>query len=597
VTRGLEKPAGAAAAALLAFVLPFRAEARETVKVEVHGLGGALGGLLENYSLKGSDVRQNVLSVLSIEDHRKDENLTEARIRGLHGKAPAEIRKALEPFGYFRPTIDAELTHESGEWRAVYRVDPGPPLRVGTADVTLTGPGENDPALAAAARAFPLRSGDVAVSPAYERGKEAIETAAAENGYLDAAFEESEIRVDLERYTADVVLRYETGPRYLFGPVRFEQHILDEKVIRGYVTWTEGEPISTKKLLELQNGLSSAPYFRRVEVVPRKDEAADLRVPIEVSLTPAKPFRFEVGAGYGTDTGPRGTFNTLLRRVNAHGDHADLKLTASGIEQSGILRYLVPGPYPRTDVYTFSVGYQHLNPETSTTKVFLTGVDRSQMRAKWRESFSLFYRREDYVVGVDRGTSNLLIPGAHWEKVVADDRIDARRGWRVSFLVQAAVKGVISDATFLRPDVTAKMIRSIGKANRVIGRAEVGYTATSDLRRLPPEYRFFAGGDQSIRGYGYRDVGPLDEEGNVVGGKILAVGSLELEHRFLPKWGVAVFVDGGNAMNALSEGWKTGAGAGVRWVSPVGPIRVDGAYGFDEPSKGWKLHVNIGPDL
>ncbi len=587
----------AAAIGLCASALPERADAGERIDVEVEGLGGALGGLLQNQSLKGTDVRQNVLSVLSIEDHRKDENLTEARVRRLHEEAPAEIRKALEPFGYFRPTIDAELTRDGDAWRAVYRVDPGPALSVASLELTITGPGEQDPDLRAAAAAFPLRRGEVVVSPVYERGKDAIETAAAEHGYLDGAFAENEIRVDLAAYTADVVLRYETGPRYLFGPVRFEQSILDPEVIRGYVTWTEGEPISTSKILELQNGLASAPYFQRVEVVPRKDEAQDRRVPIEVNLRPAKPFRFEVGAGYGTDTGPRGTFRTLVRRVNRHGDHAELNVRLSGIEQSGALRYLIPGPYPRTDVYTFSIGYERLEPETSNTRAFVTGIDRSQKRGTWKESFSLFYRRETYTVGVDSGTSNLLVPGAHWEKVVADDRIDAKNGWRTTFLTQTAVKGVVSDATFLTLDAAAKMIRSIGGGNRLIGRAELGYVATSELRRLPPQFRFFAGGDQSIRGYGYQHVGPLDEEGNVVGGKILAVASVELDHRFLPKWGAAVFVDGGNAMNAFSEGWKTGAGAGLRWISPIGPIRVDSAYGFDPPSRGWKLHVNIGPDL
>ncbi len=567
------------------------------LKVNVEGLGGALGGVLENYSLKGSDLKQNVLSILSIEDARKSKDLTEGRILKLHRDAPDEIRRALEPFGYYQPTVDASLTHEGDTWTALYRVDPGPALRVTSLDLQITGAGAQEPPFRVASAGFPLHEGDVVVSPAYERGKEAIESAAAENGYLDAAFRENAIRVDLARYTADVVLHYDTGPRYLFGPVRFDQNFLDPRVIEGYVTWKQGEPLNVQKLLELQNGLSSAPYFRRVEVVPARDQAQGLEVPIVVTLVAAKPRRYEFGAGYGTDTGPRGTARMLFRRVNRHGDHADATLRLSAIEQSVAARYQIPGPFPRTDVVTLSVGYAHLNPATSNTRAFVAGADRSQTRWGWRESLSLFYHRETYTIGVDKGTSSLLVPASSFERVIADDRIDTRNGYRVRLLLQGAAKGVLSNATFLQADVSGKYIRSLNIGNRLIFRGEVGDTVTSQFRQLPPIYRFFAGGDQSVRGYGYQRIGPADEQGHVIGGKVLTLGSIEFEHRFRPKWGVAAFVDAGTAANTFGSNFKKGAGIGVRWISPIGPVRIDGGYGFDAPSRGVKLHVNIGPDL
>ncbi|MEO8190812.1 MAG: outer membrane protein assembly factor [Acidobacteriota bacterium] len=567
------------------------------LKVNVEGLGGALGGVLENYSLKGSDLKQNVLSILSIEEARKSKDLTETRILKLHKEAPDEIRRALEPFGYYQPTIVPSLTHEGDTWTALYRVDPGTPLRVTSLDLRITGAGAQDPAFQSASAGFPLHQGDVVVSPAYERGKEAIETAAAEHGYLDAAFSEKAIRVDLARYTADVVIHYDTGPRYLFGPVRFDQSFLDPRVVQGYVTWKQGEPLNVQKLLELQNGLSSAPYFRRVEVVPAREEAQGLEVPIVVTLVAAKPRRYQFGAGYGTDTGPRGTATMLFRRVNRHGDHADVTARLSGIEQSVAARYQIPGPFPRTDVVTLSVGYAHLNPTTSNTRAFVVGGDRSQMRWGWRESLSLFYHRETYTIGVDKGTSNLLVPGSSWERVIADDRIDTHNGYRLRLLVQGAAKGVLSNATFLQADVTGKYIRSLSPVNRLIVRGEVGDTATGQFHQLPPIYRFFAGGDQSVRGYGYQRIGPLDEQGHVIGGKVLTIGSLEFEHRFLPKWGAAAFVDAGTAANTFGGNFRKGAGVGIRWISPIGPVRIDGGYGFDAPSRGMKLYVNIGPDL
>jgi translocation and assembly module TamA len=567
------------------------------LKVQVEGLGGALSGLVQSRSLKGTDIRQNVLSVLSIEDARKDKNLTPQRIERLHSRAPDEIRRALEPYGFYRPRIQSDLQRNGNEWTATYDVDPGPALRLSSVDVEIAGPGSREPSLEKARAAFPLKAGEVLYQPAYEEGKSAIEDAAAETGYMDAKYEIAQIRIDLASYSSDVVLHLATGPRYLFGPVRFEQNVLDPRLLRGYVTWKQGEPIRASKLLELQNALSDAPYYSRVEVVPRREEAVGLEVPIDVSLVPAPPQKYQFGAGYGTDTGPRGSIHAEYRRINREGHRAEADIKASGIEKSVATRYLIPGAYPRTDVITFSLGYADLTPATFHSKTSLAGVDRSQTRRGWRESFGLVFQREDFTVGLDKGISNLLTPTAGWTRVIADDRIFTTNGYRVQLLTSAARQGIGSNATFAEAKASGKWIHSLDARDRVITRADIGYLATSEFRILPPRVRFFAGGDQSVRGYAYNRLGELDEGGHVIGGRILTVASAEFDHRFLPKWGAAVFFDAGNAMNHFSSGLKKGAGAGVRWISPIGPVRLDGAYGFDQPARGFRVHVNIGPDL
>lgn len=596
--RGQTRRHPARAGAVLLGLLIWPATARSVgLRVRVEGLGGALSGVLKNRSLKGTDVRQNVLSALSIEDARREKNLSPERIERLHSKAPDEIRRALEPYGFYRPRIRPDLERNGNEWTAIYDVDPGPALRLASVDIQIAGPGSTEPALEKARAAFPLKAGEVLYQPAYEEGKSAIEDAAAETGYMDAKYEAAQIRINLAEYSSDVVLRLSTGPRYLFGPVRFQQNVLDPRLLRGYVTWKEGEPLRASKLLEFQNALSDAPYFSRVEIVPRKDEAAGLEVPIEVALVPAPPQKYQFGAGYGTDTGPRGSVHAEYRRLNQAGHRAEADIKASGIEKSVATRYLIPGAYPRTDLITFSLGYADLTPATFHSKTSLAGVDRSQTRRGWRESFGLVFQREDFTVGVDKGTSNLLTPTAGWTRVVADDRIFTTNGYRVQLLTSAARRGIGSNATYAEAKVSGKWIRSLDARDRVITRADIGYLATSEFRTLPPRVRFFAGGDQSVRGYAYNRLGELDEEGHVIGGRILTVASAEFEHRFLPKWGAAVFFDAGNAMNHFSSGIRKGAGAGVRWISPIGPVRLDGAYGFDQPARGFRVHVNIGPDL
>ena len=202
---------------------------------------------------------------------------------------------------------------------ATYRVDPGPPLKLTAVDVRVDGPGATDPGFRERVLSFPLHEGDVLYHPGYDVGKQTLVDYAAAGGYLDAAYTVNEIRVDQAAYTAAIVLHFSTGPAYLFGPVTFEQDFLDPDILRGYVTFKEGERLNVDKLLEMQAALSDSPYFQRVEVLPRQDQAENLRVPIEVELLASKRQRWHAGLGYGTDTGPRGTVALELRRINRHG--------------------------------------------------------------------------------------------------------------------------------------------------------------------------------------------------------------------------------------------------------------------------------------
>lgn len=542
------------------------------------------------------ELERNIRSVLSLEKLEKDE-LTEERIRRLHAEAPGEIEEALQPYGYYRPVVRPALKQEGDLWIARYDVDAGPPVKIASVDLQILGAGNTDPRFRELVGRFPMKRGDVLFHPDYEQGKHALENLAAEEGYLDAAFKSNQVRVDLQRYRADVILHYDTGPRYRFGEVRFNQDVLDPKLLEGYVTFKRGEPLDVNKVLELQNGLSDSPYWSRVEVVTRQDQAQGLEVPIEVDLVPSKTMRFSGGLGYGTDTGARASGAWELRRLNRLGHRAEAEVKASQIDQSLKLSYLIPGAYPRTDVLSFNAAYHRQDTDTSLSETGLIGSQLTESRGPWREAFSLNYQRENFEVGLDKGISNLLVPGASLERVEADDRIFTTNGYRVRFSLQGAEASLLSDASFVQGDMEGKVIRTLGTRNRIIGRAEAGYTATNAFRELPPTFRFFAGGDRSVRGFAYRSLGRKDEAGNVIGGESLLVGSLEYELWFLPKYGAAVFYDTGNASQSFDGALARGAGFGIRWRSPIGPIRADVAWALSEEGRPLRFHLNIGPDL
>jgi translocation and assembly module TamA len=542
------------------------------------------------------DLERNIRSVLSLEQEDEDE-LNEERIRRLHAKAAEEIGEALQPFGYYRPQIRSQLRQEGERWIARYEVDAGPPIKVASVAVRITGAGGDDPRFRQIAQEFPVSRGDVLFHPDYEKGKDELTDYAAESGYLDATFRTSEVRVDLERYRADVVIDYQTGPRYRFGEVRFNQEVLDPDLLRGYVNFKPGEPLDVNKVLELQNSLSDSPYWSRVEVVTAQEEAQGLEVPIVVNLTPSKKQRFSGGAGYGTDTGARVTGAWELRRINRRGHRGQVEAVAGEIEQSLQMSYMIPGPYPRTDVLSFNAAFAQEDTETSRSESALLGAQRTQSRGGWREALSLNYRREDFEVGLDQGISELIVPGASYERVDADDRIYTKNGYRLRLSLQGAEESLLSDNTFLQATVDGKYIRTLGERHRLITRTEVGYLETDEFRRLPPRFRFFAGGDRSVRGFDYESLGQKDEAGNVIGGEALLTGSLEYELRVLEDWSAAVFYDTGNAFSAFGDPLEYGAGLGIRWRSPIGPIRADFAFALSEEGTPFRFHLNIGPDL
>jgi len=518
-------------------------------------------------------------------------------IRVMHERAGEEIVRALRPFGYYAASVQSDLGRRRGRWHARYKIDPGPPVRVRSLAVEVLGEGRKEPAFAKLVTGFPLGRNDVLWHGLYESGKAAFVRVAADSGYLDAKFDTAIVQVDLDALTADVMLRFDTGPRFRFGQVTFVQDVVDESVLRPQVRFSPGTPFRSTQLIDLQQGLSDLGFFSRVEVTPRRDLAEGLEVPIEVALGARRRTRTEIGLGYGTDTGPRITLKLALRRLNRTGHNAELEGRLSEIEQSVSVRYLLPGTYPSNWLRTLFAGYQRLDPGTSKSQKYSLGGTASHPRWGLDETWSLRYEHENFEVGIDEGVSNLLMPGLEWAWVRADDRIFTHSGKRLRLNVDGAHDAVLSSATFLRTQLDGKMIHEIRPGTRLIARGELGRTFTSQFRELPPTIRFFAGGDQSVRGYEFRSLGPVDELGTVIGGDVLIVGSVEVDHFFLPKWGLAAFFDAGNAYSSsLDQHLKKGTGVGLRWRSPVGLLRIDGAVALDDDDK-FRVHFVIGPDL
>lgn len=575
--------AGAGAGVLVALCAVAVAGQEAPVRLDVEGVGGAL--------------RDNVLASVSVGRTPRGSRLTEARVRALLERAPREVRTALEPFGYYQATVRDSLRYDRGRWLVLLSVSSGPPVLLAAADVRITGPGAEDAELLETMRRAPLATGSPLSHADYESLKTRLATTAAERGYLDAAFDSAVVRVDRDARTARVVLRLRTGPRYTLGPVTFVQDVLDPAILQSLVPWQPGAPFDGAQLLALRGALTEGSYFSGVEIIPRRDRAEGLVVPIEVVLTPSRPQRYSVGAGYGSDTGPRGTLSVELRRLNEAGHRAELDTWVSPVERRVSGRYLVPLRTRRAGLLSFSAGFVDENPSTSDTETWIVGTNVAGLWGAWRSEIGLTFQRAHFEVGTQSGVTKLTLLGTGISRVRADDRLDPTRGSLLRLHMRAGHDALFGDVRLLDGGAEARLIVSPTPQLRLRTRAEIAALATSSFARLPGSIRYFAGGDRSIRGYGYRALGPKDDQGNPIGGSRLLVGSVEAEWRLLESWGVAVFADGGNALTSFSDPLEAGMGAGLRWRSPIGMVRLDGAFAVTEPGAPFRLHLHLGPEL
>lgn len=559
------------------------AAARADIEVRINGTGDSLR----------DDIRDSIALTRPV----LTENTTSAYVRSLYTRSIPEIREVLRSKGYYNFTIDESLRHEGDDWIAEFNIDPGEPVTIDSLDIDITGEGRNDILLYRAANNFPLESGDRLDHGDYESGKRQLFNIARERGYFDADFSTAIIRIGEEQRSADIHLEFDTGVRYRFGEIILPDTVVTRERLNSLLPFSEGDRYDVNQLITFSRNLRESNYFDEVVVTPLVDEVSDHRVPVSVRLTPRAKNSVSVGLGYGTDSGPRlvAAWDSHYLNRRGHRLETDLQLSPKISLLTG--SYLIPDFRRRGPELGLLASLSREDTASHLSNTLKFGAQHLQERGDWTETVSLSYQFEGYEVAGVKDTSNLLIPGIAYGRIVSNSPIYTNDGYRLNLSLRGALRGAVSNATFLQAIFGTKFIFPAGEDGRFVTRAEIGTTLVPRLQRLPASIRFYAGGDNSIRGHALQALGPKNEAGEVIGGRHLAVGSLAYEHRVYEKFSAAVFTDFGNAYNDFSEHTAYSAGVGVRWLTPVGLIRVDFAFGLSEDPTTFRLHVNVGPDL
>ncbi len=521
-------------------------------------------------------------------------------VRRFARRMPERAREAMEALGYYdtRVTVRAERDPTDTVLRLI--VEPGEPVRVATMDVRIQGDAETDPAFEHLLRRLPVRAGDTLHHGRYNEMIRAIENLAAARGYFDGEYQNRRIEIDRDTRLATVTAHYNSGPRYQLGGVQFSETPLSETRLQRLVPFEPGTPYHVAHITQLNRNLQGIGYFEAVRVRADPESADDtLSIPVEAEVTANPAHRVGIGVGATTDIGPRIRLNWQRPWVNRHGHLFKAETELSEVRRSVSAHYTVPLTPPLDHRLQFMGGWQSESVKDTKSEKRTAGIQRERVLVSgWQRNTFLRWEDERFTQAEVRGDTTLLLPGVSLSRTRARGSPHPDRGDSLLASIEGAHPAVISDLALARLRLQGKLLRSTGR-HRALVRLEYGALTTENFEKTPPSLRFFAGGDQSVRGYDYQSLGPKDAEGRLTGGRYLLVGSLEYSYAFAEKWRAALFIDTGNAaMDAeFSEGLEQGVGSGLRWLTPVGPLRVDLAWGVSDANRPWRIHLSMGAEL
>ncbi|CAK9886143.1 MAG: Translocation and assembly module subunit TamA [Candidatus Erwinia impunctatus] len=560
--------------------------AADNVRLQLTGLSGEL--------------QKNVRARLSTIG--KEEVSADGRFQSRVSEA---VKEGLRALGYYEPQIEFTLQPPPpGGKRPVLlaKVTPGEPVILTDEQIIIRGEAREDRDYQALLSGAKQHIGHVLDHGDYDDFKSAMNSIALRKGYFDSEFEKSQLGVSVARREAVWDIDYNSGDRYRFGDVSFSGSQIQQAYLQNLIPFKKGDHYNSKDLAELNRRLSATGWFNSVVVAPEFDKSRKTKtLPLQGVVSPRTKNTIESGVGYSTDVGPRVKATWKRPWVNSYGHSFSASANISAPEQQVDFSYKIPRlSNPIEQYYLLQGGVKRTDlNDTKADSSTLAASRYWDSSSGWQRAINLRWSLDHFTQANVTNTTMLIYPG------VSVNRTRSRGGlmpdWgdsqRYSLDVSDQTWG--SDVDFAVVQAQNVWIRTLGEKNRFVVRGNLGWIETNNFDRVPPDLRFFAGGDRSIRGYKYKNISPRDDDGKLTGASKLATGSLEYQYNVSGKWWGAVFVDSGEAVNDIRKSdFKTGAGFGVRWQSPVGPIKLDLARPVgDSESRGIQFYIGLGPEL
>ena len=520
---------------------------------------------------------------------------SEKGIKDFLEQIPKRVQQTMQSVGYYNATVDVKREDEL----VTVTVDAGKPVRIKLVVPIVKGMAREDGGYMPVLGQMPLKRNAIFTHADYEKTKDILFDRAQDRGYFDFEYIKTEVRISRRENTAEIHLEVDSGERYTFATVEFDSDYFSDEVLQTYVPFEYGDDYESSKLALLTQQMQNTGFFSTVRVVPLRGELYGKQVPIQIEVRKKEKNQVGVGLGFATDTEGRGRVTWTKPLVNKAGHSFDAAVGVSAINQEMSFAYRIPlSTDPLSNYWSLEAGLQ--NTEVEEQVSFLSTVNMQRVRRtprNWTESFFLRWERERFELPGQRDQTDLVYPGFSYAKNKSKGFPFPTEGYSVFASFFLGSRQTFSDILLYKSVVNLKYLKSVSKNDTFILSAQYGAINSSDFERVPTSQRFFVGGDRTIRGFPFRTLSPLNEDGEAVGGRYLEVSSIEYNRKIKKTWALALFVDAGRAFDSSRAEYSVGVGFGVRWFSPVGPFRMDFAFGISDEDTPFQLHLSLGPDL
>jgi len=538
-----------------------------------------------------SDIARSYLkSLLEDKDERR---IRRDRLTPLFSQGSKLIAQSLSAQGYFNATIESRSLCQE-ELRLIFDVDRGPRVIVSEVSAQLTGHGAQNPELIQLFEKIYSLQYSPLDQVEYERLKGQLLNAAAALGYFDAQFEQVEVQVNRDTNTAKIQWRYNTGARYRFGKIDIYQQVLSSDVFNRYIKFKEGDFYDVRNISQLQSDLYASGFFSVVDVQAPPNREAKV-VPMQLTMEPAKLNKISIGLGYSTDEGERGSLSWTRRWLNYEGDSMRFDSKYSNHEKKAIVTYSQLGEDPATESNYYRVGYARSNYEYAYGKgdepIWLL-IDSARRFAQigwikksdlWTlNNFVQLQEEAQHITHDDNSRIDTLLiyPGINLHYLNTDDLFRPTHGISLDLSARAGAQALGEGYNFLYLSAKGTYTTKLAEDHQLTMRAWAGSNFFANSGDLASNFRFYMGGDSNVRGYKYREIGPVT--GNYLTGGESQIGfSAEYEYFFSEDIAAAAFYDIGDAFNDQDINLKDSVGVGLHWYSPVGPVKLEYAQPMD----------------